>query len=116
MNNRALRHWLLAVLAGAFAACANGGVDTPDIAYTGFSDERVVNEIRRLETDPSATATLPLQRVQYLGRRAYLLTPPCCDQFNHLYSVDGVLLCAPSGGLSGRGDGSCRGEVKSLGS
>ncbi|WP_295528587.1 hypothetical protein [uncultured Pseudacidovorax sp.] len=112
MHHRALRHWLLPILFCVLAGCASRHEDEIDIAYTGYSDERVVQEIRRLEANPSAKPTLPLHRVQYLGRRAYLLTSPCCDQFNYLYSAEGVLLCAPSGGLTGRGDGKCLGEVK----
>lgn len=41
------------------------------------------------------------------GRPAYLVTAPCCDQFNPLYDADDRYVCAPSGGLAGHGDGSC---------
>ncbi|WP_304303508.1 hypothetical protein [Pseudacidovorax intermedius] len=121
MQYRALRYGLAAVFITTLAGCASRHEDKADTAdgadagHTGFSayaDERIVQEIRRLESDPSAKSTLPLRRVQYLGQRAYLLTSPCCDLFNHLYSADGRLLCAPSGGLTGRGDGSCRGKVE----
>ncbi|WP_295551974.1 hypothetical protein [uncultured Pseudacidovorax sp.] len=118
MQYRALRYGLAAVFIATLAGCASRHEDKADVAdagHTGFSayaDERIVQEIRRLESDPSAKSTLPLRRVWYLGQRAYLLTPPCCDLFNHLYSAEGRLLCAPSGGLTGRGDGSCRGKME----
>ncbi|SIR13567.1 hypothetical protein [Pseudacidovorax sp. RU35E] len=121
MQYRALRYGLAAVFIAALAGCASrheDKADTADVADAGhtggsaYPDERIVQEIRRLESDPSAQSILPLRRVRYLGQRAYLLTSPCCDLFNHLYSADGRLLCAPSGGLTGRGDGSCRGKVE----
>jgi hypothetical protein len=103
---------LAAVFAATFAGCASRHPDEADIAYTAYADARIVQEIRRLESDPSAKPTLPLRRVRYLGRQAYLLMSPCCDLVNHLYSADGRFLCAPSGGLTGRGDGRCRGKVE----
>lgn len=41
------------------------------------------------------------------GRSAYLEVAPCCDQLNPLFAPDGTLLCHPSGGLTGIGDGRC---------
>lgn len=37
----------------------------------------------------------------------YLATAPCCDHFNGLYDRKGRRICAPSGGFSGVGDGTC---------
>ena len=32
---------------------------------------------------------------------------PCCDQYNNLYDSDCNLICAPSGGYTGKGDQKC---------
>lgn len=37
----------------------------------------------------------------------YLITSDCCDQFDYLYSTECLLVCSPSGGFTGEGDGNC---------
>ena len=37
----------------------------------------------------------------------YYFTSPCCDQFNLLYDADCHKVCAPDGGFTGKGDGTC---------
>jgi len=41
------------------------------------------------------------------GHTVYLVNPDCCDQYILVYSLDCEPICAPSGGLSGSGDGKC---------
>ncbi len=57
------------------------------------------------ETPPNA----PLQVDEYLyeGKKVFLTTAPCCDQFNMLYDSNCQAICAPTGGFTGRGDGKC---------
>jgi hypothetical protein len=43
----------------------------------------------------------------YKGKRAFLLTAPCCDQYNMLYDENCNYLCSPSGGYTGKGDEKC---------
>lgn len=43
----------------------------------------------------------------YQGKTVYLVTPDCCDQYISLYDDNCNFLCAPSGGLTGKGDGKC---------
>ena len=51
----------------------------------------------------------PLQITEYLynDKTYYLFTAPCCDQFNTLYDDSCRMICAPTGGFTGRGDGKC---------
>ena len=42
---------------------------------------------------------------------AYYVKAGCCDQFDPLIDARGVLVCYPSGGFSGRGDGKCPGAL-----
>ena len=51
-------------------------------------------------------------RVQYQGAAAYLVMSSCCDRFNYLYNRNAEVLCAPSGGLDGKGDGQCKGPIR----
>jgi hypothetical protein len=61
------------------------------------------------ETEGKSSAERPLQVDEYIynGRTVYLFTAPCCDQFNMLYDDKCNVLCAASGGFTGRGDGKC---------
>lgn len=42
----------------------------------------------------------------YHGRYVYYVERPCCDQLNPIYDLKGNLLGYPSGGITGKGDGS----------
>ncbi|GAB2945450.1 hypothetical protein GCM10027048_08100 [Hymenobacter coalescens] len=44
---------------------------------------------------------------QYRDQTVYYETSPCCDQYTTLYDAKGNVLCAPDGGITGRGDGRC---------
>jgi hypothetical protein len=43
----------------------------------------------------------------YKGKKVYLFTADCCDQFISLVDASCKTLCAPSGGITGGGDGKC---------
>ena len=43
----------------------------------------------------------------YNGKTVYLVVSDCCDFYNSLYDADCNYLCAPSGGITGKGDGKC---------
>lgn len=37
----------------------------------------------------------------------YYITSDCCDQYNYLYDINCIEICAPDGGITGTGDGNC---------
>jgi hypothetical protein len=43
----------------------------------------------------------------YKDKTAYLFSSNCCDQYNEVYDSECKYICAPSGGITGRGDGQC---------
>ena len=43
----------------------------------------------------------------YAGKRVFYFSSNCCDRYNELYDEKCNLLCAPSGGMTGKGDGKC---------
>lgn len=59
------------------------------------------------ERAPADAEAVEILALPHAGSTAYLFVAPCCDQFNVLYDADGRRLCAPSGGITGRGDGRC---------
>ncbi len=65
--------------------------------------KKLIIENKSLPEHEQATA---ITRYVYKGEFVYLVTPPCCDFFAKLYNNKGILLGSPSGGLTGKGDGS----------
>ena len=41
------------------------------------------------------------------GATYFYVEQECCDRFNLLFATDCTLLCAPDGGITGRGEGDC---------
>jgi len=68
--------------------------------------EFVSKMLREAQALPEHEQPLAITRYQYLGKPVYLVTPPCCDFFSKLYDAQGNLLGSPSGGITGKGDGS----------
>lgn len=48
-----------------------------------------------------------LEKCDYNGQIVYYAESRCCDFYNYLYNKEGSLICAPSGGIAGGGDGKC---------
>lgn len=67
----------------------------------------IKQQIAAYEMPTDQTPSRVTRSVIYAGKRAYLIPSPCCDRFDYLYDSSGAILCAPSGGFAGRGDGSC---------
>jgi hypothetical protein len=44
---------------------------------------------------------------EYLGKKVYFFTADCCDFFETVVDEQCVYVCAPSGGITGKGDGRC---------
>jgi hypothetical protein len=43
----------------------------------------------------------------YQGKHVYLFSADCCDQFDELYDKNCNYICAPSGGITVKGDMKC---------
>lgn len=99
-------------LAALLVACASGsGFRVMSDDYTPPADPAVQAHIAAYEAATPDKRPNNIRRVLYGARPAYLLTSPCCDQFNYLYDAQGLRLCAPSGGIAGNGDGTCAREL-----
>jgi hypothetical protein len=57
--------------------------------------------------EDSANAPELVATYRYQSRLVYYVSPRCCDQYSVLYDSTGTELCAPDGGITGRGDGRC---------
>ncbi|WP_026879775.1 DUF6970 domain-containing protein [Hymenobacter norwichensis] len=64
-------------------------------------------KIEELQRKPKQNPAARIYEYQYDGRTVYTISADCCDQFNTLYDECLNPICAPSGGITGRGDGKC---------
>lgn len=69
----------------------------------GWVDELIATLESRTVWNPPAL----LARYEYRDAIVYYLPPHCCDIPAVLYNEQGEIICSPSGGITGRGDGKC---------
>ena len=63
------------------------------------------------DAQPAPAAPRAVFAVRYGDGVAYYVQAGCCDQLDPLVDARGVLVCYPSGGYTGRGDGKCPGAL-----
>lgn len=63
--------------------------------------------IKKFESDPVANPPLSVWKYEYKGQVVYFVPAHCCDITSLVYDTQGTILCAPDGGIAGRGDGKC---------
>lgn len=69
--------------------------------------DKIQTKIAELKAQPKANPAYEVWEYQYRGQKVYLVTADCCDQYTTVYDACLNVLCAPSGGFTGRGDGKC---------
>ena len=67
-------------------------------------------DVQQKEIPPNAP--VQIEEYVYKGKTVYLFTAQCCDQYNVLYDDSCKMICAPSGGFIGKGDGKCEDFLK----
>ena len=67
----------------------------------------ILKRIEEIKKEPVWSPAAEINEYSYNGQTVYLVTADCCDQFITLMSKRCEVLCAPSGGFTGRGDGNC---------
>ena len=90
---------LLVAMALFLSACAP--------AADGNNPAWIDEMIAQFESEPVGNPPQSIWRYRYDGQTVYYVPAQCCDMFSSLYDVDGNLLCAPDGGITGRGDEQC---------
>lgn len=96
----------IASLLLAFPGCKNEAAvpagTCPDAA------QALGAKIAELQAKPKGNPAYSIWAYSWNGQRVYLVSEAtCCDQFSTLYDECFEPLCAPSGGISGKGDGRC---------
>jgi hypothetical protein len=68
----------------------------------------IQQKIQDIKSQPKWNPPAEVNEYEYQGKRVYLFSSNCCDQWNVAYDKNCTAVCAPSGGFSGGGDGKCR--------
>lgn len=67
----------------------------------------ISQRIEQNKNQPAWNPPASINEYVYNGQTVYLISAPCCDQFNTLVDKNCKTICAPSGGITGKGDGKC---------
>ncbi len=68
----------------------------------------VQQKISEIKTQPKWNPPAEINEYEYEGKRVFLFTSDCCDQYIVLLDGSCNYICAPSGGITGAGDDKCR--------
>ena len=63
--------------------------------------------IEEIKKEPKWNPPATIDEYLYNGQKVYAISADCCDQFFSLVDSSCHYICAPSGGITGRGDGKC---------
>lgn len=78
--------------------------------HTTFKDSTPVciqKRIQEIKREPVWSPPAEISEYTFNGHTVYLITANCCDQFVTVVDTGCAVICAPSGGYTGRGDGRC---------
>jgi len=67
----------------------------------------VKEKIEQIKALPKWNPAGEVNEYIYKDKQVYLFTSDCCDQYIMLYDGSCEYICAPSGGITGKGDGKC---------
>lgn len=88
-----------AFLSLAARKCGKSAADTIPACVQARIDE--------IKKQPVWNPPAQVEEYRYNGRRVFLFSSNCCDQYNEAVDENCNYLCAPSGGYTGKGDGKC---------
>ena len=86
------------------SGCKSGGQATTGNDSIPACLARQIESFNKKET---TNPPIQIDEYTYKGKRSFLFTADCCDQFNTLYNENCEVICSPSGGLEGGGDHKC---------
>lgn len=67
----------------------------------------IQNKIDYIKSQPKWNPLAEVNEYIYMGKHAFLFSADCCDQYNELFDSNCNYICAPSGGITGKGDLKC---------
>lgn len=63
--------------------------------------------IAQIQSEPVTNPPSAIYSYRYRGDTVFFRPSRCCDITSVLYDGNGLVLCAPDGGIAGAGDGRC---------
>jgi ABC-type Fe3+-hydroxamate transport system substrate-binding protein len=92
------RVFFILVFIVLFSSCTNpSSPEIKPVWLDAFLKEREAKHITPQE----------IWKYEWNTKTVYFVLSQCCDQLNLLLDKNGKVLCSPSGGFSGTGDGKC---------
>ncbi|MGJ8592588.1 MAG: DUF6970 domain-containing protein [Aquaticitalea sp.] len=67
----------------------------------------ISEKVESLKSQPVQNPPAEVWKWESEGNIFYYFNAACCDQFSKLYNEKCEIVCAPDGGMTGRGDGKC---------
>ena len=67
----------------------------------------ILEKIATFKEQPVSSPPIGVYQYSYNGNLVYYISAPCCDQYTTLYDENCSIICHPSGGITGKGDGKC---------
>ncbi len=64
-------------------------------------------QLTKIQSHQYENPPVQIDEYEFQGKRVFLFTADCCDQYNILFDENCHGFCAPSGGITGKGDGKC---------
>lgn len=106
-----MKYFFVAFLLCFLYSCKGGNKTGSSPGVEEAVKDSVPACVRKLITDSEQELppNPPLQIEEYLykGKKTFLFTADCCDFFNTLYDDSCKMICAPTGGITGKGDWNC---------
>ncbi len=98
------RHLVIALVIVIAVLVTGCGQTTP----TPSSNPAWVDQlIEQFKAAPVGNPPQAIWRYDFQGQVVYFVPAQCCDMYSTLYDAAGNVLCAPDGGIAGRGDEQC---------
>lgn len=98
---------IFALIAISLFLCACNVPAPIDQKDQNATPQWVSSLIKEAQSQPIGTKPTEIRKCIYQGDTVYHVISPCCDNYNYLYSTDNKTICAPDGGITGKGDGKC---------
>ncbi len=76
---------------------------TPDATIPACIQQKIDSIKKEEKWNPPAQ----VEEYEYVGRKVYLVSAPCCDFYTAAIDANCNYVCAPSGGITGKGDRKC---------
>lgn len=67
----------------------------------------ILQKIDKIRKEPKWNPPAEVYEYSYKGKQVFYFSSNCCDQYNVVYDDQCNYICAPSGGITGKGDGKC---------